>query len=94
MLLARCSQPLSTNQTPHPTTKRGDNNHTQDKTPGATPERAITASGSPTNRAKKRRGLVVSKPNSVFSEIPPALDLSIPEKTGMSVVHQNHTHYR
>jgi hypothetical protein len=30
-LLARCSQPLSTNQTPHPTTKRGDNNHTQTK---------------------------------------------------------------
>jgi hypothetical protein len=28
---ARCSQPLSTNQTPHPTTKRGDNNHTQTK---------------------------------------------------------------
>ena len=26
--LARCSQPLSTNQTPHPTTKRGDNIHT------------------------------------------------------------------
>src|SRR5579875_2953209 len=25
LLLARCSQPLSTNQTPHPTTKRGDN---------------------------------------------------------------------
>ena len=24
---ARCSQPLSTNQTPHPTTKRGDNSH-------------------------------------------------------------------
>jgi hypothetical protein len=23
--LARCSQPLSTNQTPHPTTKQGDN---------------------------------------------------------------------
>ena len=71
-LLARCSQPLSTNQTPHPTTKRGDNNHTQDKTPGATPERAITASGSPLSRAKKRRGLVVSKPNSVSSEFPPA----------------------
>jgi hypothetical protein len=29
--LTRCSQPLSTNQTPHPTTKRGDNNHTQTK---------------------------------------------------------------
>jgi len=34
----------------------------------------------PTNRAKKRRGLVVSKPNSVSSEFPPALDLSIPDK--------------
>ena len=32
-LRARCSQPLSTNQTPHPTTKRGDNNHTHPRFP-------------------------------------------------------------
>jgi hypothetical protein len=82
-LLARCSQPLSTNQTPHPTTKRGDNNHTR-KTPGATPERAITAPGSPKHRAKKQRGPVVSKPNSVSSESPPARTphKGTPRKTG------------
>jgi hypothetical protein len=66
---ARNHYPQIKHHTPPP--KQGDNNHTR-PTPGATPEEAITASGSPEHRAKKRRGLVVSKPNSVFSEFPPA----------------------
>ena len=66
-LLARCSQPLSTNQTPHPTTKRGDNNHTQ--SPGRHPQQGRSPPPVPHNRAKRRCGLVVSKPNSVSDEI-------------------------
>ena len=71
-LRARCSQPLSTNQTPHPTTKV-EQQHTSHPTQG------------PGNCRP-----VVSKPNSVFSDPPPA---SPPTSTKF-VVHQTPTHYR
>jgi hypothetical protein len=95
-LLARCSQPLSTNQTPHPTTKRGDNNHTQAQTPGTTPERAITASGSPRSGRRSDAGLLSQSPIvcPVNSRRPAPHIRALPDKTGMFVVHQNHTHYR
>ena len=74
--LTRCSQPLSTNQTPHPTTKTGRQQSIPTRKQGTT-------------------GLVASKPNSVFSESPPALDHSIPEtsdvchctRTGATTAH-------
>jgi hypothetical protein len=50
---ARCSQPLSTNQTPHPTTKAG-------RQPTSTP-------GFP-HSGRRDSGLVVSKPNSVSDD--------------------------
>ena len=55
---ARCSQPLSTNQTPHPTTKDG----------------ATTRPPNPQAQAppQEGHGLVVSKPNSVFDDPAPA----------------------
>lgn len=53
---ARCSQPLSTNQTPHPTTKVGRQPSPPNRSPGA-PQ--------PETRG---HGLVVSKPNSVFDD--------------------------
>jgi hypothetical protein len=57
-LCARCSQPLSTNQTPHPTTKVRQQH--ADPTGTVKPPR------------KPGHGLVVSKPNSVFSDSLPA----------------------
>lgn len=58
--LSRCSQPLSTNQTPHPTTK----------------DRATTSpiSGFP-HSGRRDSGLVVSKPNSVSGNPSPARSL-------------------
>jgi hypothetical protein len=50
LMRARCSQPLSTNQTPHPTTKAG--------------RQPIHISGFP-HWGRRDSGLVVSKPNSV-----------------------------
>jgi len=66
-LRARCSQPLSTNQTPHPTTKdRGNNNHTppQESRPNT---QVTTTSGFPQS-GRRDSGLVVSKPNSVSDD--------------------------
>jgi len=63
-LLPRCSQPLSTNQTPHPTTKTSGR---QPPTPnqGADPTpRVTTISGFP-HSGRRDSGPVVSKPNSV-----------------------------
>lgn len=86
---ARCSQPLSTNQTPHPTTKdRGNNNHTP--TTGSGPHTlGSTTSGFP-HSGRRDDGLVVSKPNSVSDDFP---GQCFP--TGSTfVVHQTPTHYR
>ena len=80
---ARCSQPLSTNQTPHPTTKARQQ-HAPIPQPGddATP-------GSP-HAGQRGDGPVVSKPNSVFSG-----SLTGVFPTGSTfVVHPNPTHYR
>ena len=52
-LRARCSQPLSTNQTPHPTTKRGDNNHTL---------AGATTPGSPRSGRRGHPGLLSQSP--------------------------------
>ena len=65
---ARCSQPLSTNQTPHPTTKWSDN--TPHPAPGATPPPVP-----PTGR--RGDGPVASKPNSVSGGYPPKGTLSV-----------------
>ena len=54
---ARCSQPLSTNQTPHPTTK-AERQHTT-PSPGATPPPVSQTTG------RRGDGPAVSKPNSV-----------------------------
>ncbi len=63
-LYARCSQPLSTNQTPHPTTKAGQQQPTPNRIRGATPTGATDLS--PVSRTGRRdSGPVVSKPNSV-----------------------------
>ena len=62
-LAARCSQPLSTNQTPHPTTKAGaTTNH----------------SHPPATAGPKTAGLVVSKPNSVSGNPVTGIDHSNP----------------
>ena len=61
LLRARCSQPLSTNQTPHPTTKAGR------QQPPPNPQ----VQGAPLPK-EERHGLVVSKPNSVSGNPPPA----------------------
>jgi hypothetical protein len=62
---SRCSQPLSTNQTPHPTTKAGQQ---QDPHPpqtwGSKGRHNILQRG-------RDRGLVVSKPNSVSDDRAP-----------------------
>ena len=67
--LPRCSQPLSTNQTPHPTTKDGattTNPHT-----GSRPNTSgQTISGFP-HSGRRDSGLVASKPNSVSGSSSP-----------------------
>ena len=69
---ARCSQPLSTNQTPHPTTKAGQQQPTPQR--GATPthhtqwrRERLPTSGFP-HSGRRDSGLVVSKPNSVSDD--------------------------
>jgi hypothetical protein len=90
---ARNHYPQIKHHTPPPS---GATTTTPRQNPGATPERAITASGSPLSRAKKRRGLVVSKPNSVFSEFPPARtpQRALPEKPACLLCTRTGTHYR
>lgn len=70
----RCSQPLSTNQTPHPTTKAGQQ---QEPPP---PTQNLGSKGRHTILQRRSgRGLVVSKPNSVsdkFRTENPALRLN------------------
>jgi hypothetical protein len=82
-LSVRCSQPLSTNQTPHPTTKAGQqhaNPHTG----------SDTTSGFPQS-GRRDDGLVVSKPNSVSDDFP--VHRSRATNTTF-VVHQTPVHYR
>jgi hypothetical protein len=62
----RCSQPLSTNQTPHPTTKAGAT--TRPPNPQETPGTQRPATES--SNEDPSRGLVVSKPNSVSDDFP------------------------
>jgi hypothetical protein len=62
-LLPRCSQPLSTNQTPHPTTKDEATTNPYLRFP---------------TQGQRDSGLVVSKPNSVSGNPSPAFDHSKP----------------
>jgi hypothetical protein len=64
--LPRCSQPLSTNQTPHPTTKVGatTTNSLLESDPTL---RVTTTSGFP-HSGRRDSGLVASKPNSVSGD--------------------------
>jgi hypothetical protein len=77
-LRVRCSQPLSTNQTPHPTTKDGAT---------TTPYPRFPTTG------QRDSGPVASKPNSVLmiSRRPRSLD---PVNDTRLLLHPNHTHYR
>src|SRR5690242_13331517 len=93
-LAARCSQPLSTNQTPHPTTKtRGDNNHTSSSEADPKHCGSQTTPGFP-HSGQRGDGPVVSKPNSVSGNSITALRLLETRCGSTFVVHQNHTHYR
>jgi hypothetical protein len=82
---ARCSQPLSTNQTPHPTTKTwGDNNQTPSKESRPQPQ-GLPISGFP-HSGRRDSGPVASKPNSVSGNpitgvSPPAQRLSCTDRT-------------
>lgn len=76
---ARCSQPLSTNQTPHPTTKDG-------ATTRRPHQRGATR--------KPGHGPVVSKPNSVFGSTQRHPKKGHPVLRILLVVHQTPTHYR
>ncbi len=58
----RCSQPLSTNQTPHPTTKAG-------RQPQPTPNTGINTTSDIPHSGQRGDGLVVSKPNSVSGNL-------------------------
>ncbi len=80
LLRARCSQPLSTNQTPHPTTK--------------VERQPVLSPVSPTGR--RDSGLVVSKPNSVSDDLITEKSSPKAESRSGStfVVHQTPTHYR
>ncbi len=60
----RCSQPLSTNQTPHPTTKAGQQQPPPTLIGGPPPTGRQPISGFP-HSGRRDSGLVVSKPNSV-----------------------------
>ena len=67
---ARCSQPLSTNQTPHPTTKVRRQQPTPNRIQGATPTQrreSQPTSGIPQS-GRRDSGPVVSKPNSVSDD--------------------------
>lgn len=84
ILRARCSQPLSTNQTPHPTTKRGDNNHTLT---------GATTPGSPPSGRRGHTGLLSQSPIVCSMKFPasPHPRRGTTRKAGMFVVHQNLT---
>ena len=62
---ARCSQPLSTNQTPHPTTKAGQQHTNPDTYRGATPTTGTASISGFPHTGRRDDGPVVSKPNSV-----------------------------
>ncbi len=62
ILRARCSQPLSTNQTPHPTTKMERHQQPDTQAPKPEPEHRPTH----TPQQGRDRKAVASKPNSVF----------------------------
>lgn len=80
----RCSQPLSTNQTPHPTTKAG-----QQQTP---PDPNGPKAGTHPTHTRQDRGLVVSKPNSVSGN-PEQQPLPAATITRL-LPHQTRLHYR
>ena len=84
---SRCSQPLSTNQTPHPTTKAG-----QQQTPRHPGNPGPQGRHQPLNR-NRHRGLVVSKPNSVSGSQASQHPARTPTKV-CSLSHQTRLHYR
>ena len=63
----RCSQPLSTNQTPHPTTKAGQQQPPPTLIGAPPPTGRQSISGFP-HSGRRDSGLVVSKPNSVSGD--------------------------
>jgi hypothetical protein len=79
----RYSQPLSTNQTPHPTTKRWSDNQPH-------PLRGTTTSGFP-HSGRRDSGPVASKPNSVSDDVAPAVS---PAGTQCLLCTRTLTHYR
>lgn len=84
-LYARCSQPLSTNQTPHPTTKAG--RQQQPSTPGKT---RYSRPATPTTKGAGPAGPVVSKPNSVSGSQHPHKG----KAPQCLLLHQTRLHYR
>jgi hypothetical protein len=81
----RCSQPLSTNQTPHPTTKWSGNKLTTTPDTGDGTHRP----GFPTGD-EGRAGLLPQSPIVCLAVAPPQKERT----PKMFVVHQNRTHYR
>jgi hypothetical protein len=86
--LPRCSQPLSTNQTPHPTTKV-EQQHAE------TPSRESTPPPVSHDRDEEIAGLLSQSPIVclMISRRPTPSDENVPG-AGMFVVHPNRTHYR
>ena len=62
ILCVRCSQPLSTNQTPHPTTKAGQQQPTPNRIRGATPTRGGNLSPVSHPRDEEIAGLLSQSP--------------------------------
>jgi hypothetical protein len=89
---ARCSQPLSTNQTPHPTTKA------RRQQPNFRVGSRPSTSGQPTSgfphSGRRGDGPVVSKPNSVSGNPSPQNPTEAESRCGSTfVVHQTRRHY-
>jgi hypothetical protein len=84
-LLARCSQPLSTNQTPHPTTKRGDNNPHKPAGAASGPNSVPAIMPPPTRKPGTREMLlfVAPSPHPLQARTPHG---SHPTECGMSFV--------
>lgn len=87
---ARCSQPLSTNQTPHPTTKAGRQQpHPHHR--GATSQGGGGHFRFPNQQGEEVNGLVVSKPNSVSDDS--SRRPTRPNRKRL-LLHPPNTHYR
>lgn len=83
-LYARCSQPLSTNQTPHPTTKAG-----QQQTPSEHQNNAWSLAADPHTPPSMRSQGLLSQSPIVCPAVP-----SPAKGTHVCCVHQTRLHYR